>query len=62
MYMYLVKLYNDADHNALVRADRYPTVARAAYYLGVEPAAIYNYLRNKARIKGILKYVEINNI
>ena len=60
--MYLVKLYKDVAHKALVRADRYPTVARAAYYLGTEPADIYNFLRNKARIKGILQFVEIKNI
>ena len=60
--MYVVKLFKDVAHESLVRADRFPSVARAAYFLGMEPTDIYNFLRNKARIKGILKYVEIKNI
>ena len=60
--MYLVKLYKDVAHMALVRADRYPSVARAAYYLGIEPHDIFNWLHKRSRARGILKYVEINNI
>ena len=60
--MYLVYLYKDVAHKTLIRADRYPSIVRAAYFLGMESADIYNFLRNKARIKGILMYVEIKNI
>ena len=58
--MYLVKLYRDTAHQMLVRADRYPSVTRAAYFLGRKPADIYNWIRQRTKPKGILKFVEIN--
>ena len=57
--MYLLKLYADIPHKTLVRADRYPTIKRVAYFLGREPATIYNFLRQKSRGKGILRFVEL---
>ena len=60
--MYLLTLYGDTAHSTLISADRFPSVKRLAYYLGEQPSKIYNFIQQRAKSKGILKYVEINKI
>ena len=45
--MYLVNVYKDIAHKELVRADRYETIVRVAYYLGRDPSHLYNWLHRR---------------
>ena len=58
--MYLVNVYKDIAHKELVRADRYETIVRVAYYLGRDPSHLYNWMHRRTKPRGILKFVEIN--
>ena len=58
--MYLVKLYADISHTILVREDRYLSIQKAAYFLGRNPATIYNFIRGKTKGNGILRFIELN--
>ena len=58
--MYVLNLYGDLDHTRLIRADRYRTVDRIAYYLGKESSDVYNWMYRRVKSKGIFKFVEIN--
>ena len=58
--MYVLNLYGDLEHERLIRADRYQTVGRIAYFLGKESSDVYNWLHRRVKSKGIFKFVEIN--
>ena len=59
--MYLLTLFRDDSHEVLVRADRYQSMRRMAYFLGVERSDLYNWLHHRTKPRGILKFVEIKH-
>ena len=60
--MYLLKVFADIAHDVLIRADTYKTVPEAAYFLGENPSRVYNWINQRTKSEGILKFVEFYKI